>query len=68
MLLFSTYNTLKCVLFIVLNIFHNSTCKQEMSIIYFEGHLKLVRIITMGTFTQKKTICYVDRFNPRLNS
>ncbi|PHG61350.1 hypothetical protein COI59_23690 [Bacillus toyonensis] len=30
-LLFSTYSTLKCVLFIMLNIFHNSTCRRETS-------------------------------------
>ncbi|AUB66110.1 hypothetical protein CSW12_25205 [Bacillus cereus] len=31
MLLFSTYSTLKYVLFIMLNMFHNSTCKRQMS-------------------------------------
>ncbi|MBR9746192.1 hypothetical protein CWB32_20090 [Bacillus cereus] len=29
--LFSDYNTLKCVLFIVLNIGHNNRCKREIS-------------------------------------
>ncbi|OQR57369.1 hypothetical protein CDB3_07840 [Bacillus sp. CDB3] len=29
--LFSAYNTLKCVLFIVLNIVHNNRCKREIS-------------------------------------
>ncbi|PFF37917.1 hypothetical protein CN335_15975 [Bacillus thuringiensis] len=31
MLLFSTYSTLKYVLFIMLNMFHNSTCKKQVS-------------------------------------
>ncbi|PFL66627.1 hypothetical protein COJ30_14420 [Bacillus anthracis] len=29
--LFSAYNTLKCLLFIVLNIVHNNRCKREVS-------------------------------------
>ncbi|OTX78390.1 hypothetical protein CBR56_09215 [Bacillus thuringiensis] len=29
--LFSAYNTLKCVLFIVRNIGHNNRCKREIS-------------------------------------
>ena len=31
MLLFSTYSTLKVRTFIMLNMFHNSTCKRQMS-------------------------------------
>ncbi len=66
--LFSADNTLKYVLFIMLNIFHNSTCKQEMNKMCFEVHLRLVSCNTMGTFIQKKTICCVTIINPRLNS
>ncbi|PER51905.1 hypothetical protein COL26_13835 [Bacillus thuringiensis] len=54
--LFSAYNTLKYVLFIMLNIFHNSTCKQEMNRMYFKVYLELVSCKNAGIFTQKKPI------------
>ncbi|MBZ8122482.1 hypothetical protein COI69_11850 [Bacillus cereus] len=59
LLLFSAYNTLKCVLFIMLNIFHNSTCKQEMNKMYFKVHWELVSVTLWG-HSYKKMICYVQ--------
>ena len=42
---FSTYNTFKVRTFIMLNIIHNSTCKQEMREMCFEGATMLWAIL-----------------------
>lgn len=51
--LFSTYNTLKYVLFIRMNIIHNSTCKQEMREMCFEGAIML-----WGILHENNLLCY----------
>ncbi len=53
MLLFSTYSTLKYVLFIMLNIIHNSTCERErsfMALVINYVTLKYVLFIMLNMF------------------
>lgn len=52
--LFSTYNTLKCVLFIVLNIGHNNRCKREISRMALEN-----AYVTFSTYNTLKYVLFI---------
>ena len=54
MLLFSTYSTLKYVLFIMLNIIHNSTCERETSFMVL-----VINYVTFSTYSTLKCVLFI---------